>query len=53
MHETWIDDWKYFTSDEEITSGKFKGTFIGLKLPKDVVDKIYSKNAINWYKLKI
>jgi predicted TIM-barrel fold metal-dependent hydrolase len=53
MHETWIDDWKYFTSDEEMTSGKFKGTFIGLKLPKDVVDKIYSKNAINWYKLKI
>jgi predicted TIM-barrel fold metal-dependent hydrolase len=51
MHETWTDDWKYFTSDDEMTSGKFKGTFKGLKLPKEVVDKIYSKNAINWYKL--
>jgi predicted TIM-barrel fold metal-dependent hydrolase len=53
MHETWADDWKYFTSDEEMTSGKFKGTFTGLRLPKEVVDKIYNKNAINWYKLKI
>jgi predicted TIM-barrel fold metal-dependent hydrolase len=53
MHETWSDDWKYFTSDDEMTSGKFKGKFSGLKLPREVVDKIYSKNAINWYKIKI
>ncbi len=53
MHETWIDDWKYFATDSEMTSDKFKGTFTGLKLPKEVVDKIYSENAIKWYKLKI
>ena len=53
MHETWLDDWKYFTSNEEMTSDKFRGTFTGLKLPKEVVDKIYSKNAIEWYKLKL
>lgn len=53
MHETWLDDWKYFTSDEEMTSNKFRGKFTGLKLPKDVVRKIYSENAIRWYKLKI
>ncbi len=51
MHNTWTDDWKYFTTDEEMTSDKFKGTFTGLKLPKEVVDKIYRENAIKWYKL--
>ncbi len=53
MHETWTDDWKYFATDNEMTSTKFRGTFTGLKLPKPVVNKIYSENAIKWYKLKI
>ena len=53
VHETWLDDWKYFTSDDEMTSDKFSGKFTGLKLPKEVVDKIYRKNAIQWYKLNI
>ena len=52
MHETWIDDWKYFTSNEVMTSNKFRGEFEGLQLPKEVVNKIYSENAIKWYKLK-
>jgi len=51
MHDTWIDDWKYFTSEDEMTSDKFRGNFTGLKLPKEVVRKIYSENAIKWYKL--
>jgi len=53
MHETWFDDWKYFTSDDEMTSDKFRGKFTGLKLPKEVADKIYSQNAIKWYKLRL
>jgi predicted TIM-barrel fold metal-dependent hydrolase len=53
MHDTWLDDWKYFTTDEEMTSDKFRGKFSGLKLPKWVVDKIYRENAIKWYKLDI
>jgi predicted TIM-barrel fold metal-dependent hydrolase len=52
MHETWLDDWKYFATDEQMTSNKFRGTFTGLKLPKGVVNKIYYTNAIKWYKLK-
>jgi hypothetical protein len=51
IHGTWIDDWKYFTSNDEMTSNKFRGKFQGLQLPKEVVSKIYSKNAIRWYKL--
>jgi len=53
MHDTWTDDWKYFATDAEMTSDKFKGTFTGLKLPKPVVDRIYRENAVKWYKLKI
>jgi predicted TIM-barrel fold metal-dependent hydrolase len=53
VHDTWIKDWKYFTSVEEMTSGEFKGKFNGLQLPRNVVDKIYSENAIKWYKLPI
>lgn len=53
MHETWIDDWKYFSSNEEMTSDKFRGTFKGLKLPKEVLDKIYRENAVRWYNLNI
>lgn len=51
MHNEWIDDWKYFATDTEMTSDKFRGTFDGLKLPKRVVDKLYRENAIRWYKL--
>jgi predicted TIM-barrel fold metal-dependent hydrolase len=52
MHNTWTEDWKYFTSNEKMTTGLFEGSFEGLQLPKDVVDKIYSINAISWYKLQ-
>jgi len=51
IHSTWLDDWKYFTTNDEMTSDKFRGKFTGLQLPKEVIDKIYCKNAIKWYKL--
>ncbi len=50
-HQTWLDDWKYFTTDEVMTTKAFRGEFTGLKLPKEVVDKIYYRNAMNWYKI--
>jgi hypothetical protein len=53
IHATWLDDWKYFTSKEEMTSPVFRGKFEGLQLPKEVVRKIYSENAIRWYKLPV
>jgi len=49
MHETWLADWKYFTSDEEMTSKNINGTFCGLKLNKIVLRKIYYENAKRWY----
>jgi len=53
MHEIWLNDWKYFTTDDEMTSDKFRGRFTGLKLPKEVIDKIYYVNASRWYKLNV
>ncbi len=53
MHDTWLDDWKYFATDDQMTSDKFRGNFTGLKLPKEVINKIYSGNAISWYKLPL
>ncbi len=51
IHKVWSEDWRYFTSEDELTSTHFKGNFQGLHLPKSVVEKIYSKNAIRWYHL--
>ena len=53
IHDTWMDDWKYFTTNDEMKTANFIGSFRGLQLPKEVVRKIYSENAIKWYKLNI
>jgi predicted TIM-barrel fold metal-dependent hydrolase len=52
-HATWIDDWKYFATADKMVADKFRGTFEGLQLPKEVVRKIYYDNAITWYNLKL
>ncbi len=52
IHNTWTDDWKYFATDNLMTSASFRGEFEGLHLPKEVITKIYSGNAIKWYNLK-
>ena len=53
MHETWLEDWKYFATKNEMISDKFQGSFTGLKLPKEVIDKIYHGNSVKWYNLKL
>lgn len=49
LHEIWTTDWKYFVTDETMNIAKVNGDFKGLKLPSDVVDKIYFGNARKWY----
>jgi hypothetical protein len=53
IHNTWLEDWKYFATNDKMTAPSFKGEFEGLQLPKEVVRKIYSENAIKWYKLPV
>ena len=48
-HDIWMRDWTYFTADGELTSPRIEQKFRGLKLPKIVVDKIYSRNARRVY----
>jgi len=47
-HDRWASDFTFLTSDEKMKSQDFDGEFAGLKLPKEVVDNIYSKNAQRW-----
>jgi predicted TIM-barrel fold metal-dependent hydrolase len=53
VHDTWYSDWKYFVTDDTMSTDAFKGSFTGLRLPSEVVDKIYRENAIKWYNLRI
>jgi hypothetical protein len=34
-----------------MNSNSFEGDFKGLNLPKEVIDKIYRKNAEKWFPL--
>jgi len=47
-HEVWLRHWKYFTTDEKMQVPKVQGEFRGLKLPREVIDKIYFQNAQKW-----
>ncbi len=44
-HEAWLHDWRFLNTDDEMRSEDFDGTFHGLALPREVVDKIYRLNA--------
>lgn len=48
FHEVWLADWRYFTTDEEMTSNKVNSAFRGLKLQSKVLKKIYFQNARKW-----
>ncbi len=49
VHDVRISDWKFFVTEEEMTVPDFSEKFKGLKLPKEVVDKIYRTNAEKWF----
>jgi predicted TIM-barrel fold metal-dependent hydrolase len=53
LHDRWLADWKYFVTDEPMTSGDVNGEFLGLQLPKNVIDKIYRENALRWFKIDV
>src|SRR5690606_26103058 len=51
MHKRWLLDWQFFVTDDIIGSDLVNGEFKGLKLPKEVVDKIFLQNAKKWLKV--
>jgi hypothetical protein len=50
LHETWMRDWEYLVTDNVLTSSLIEGEFRGLKLPKEVVNKVYAENYKKWFK---
>jgi len=48
-HEVWLRHWRFFTTGDTMTVPKVQGMFKGMKLPRQVVDKIYFNNALKWY----
>jgi predicted TIM-barrel fold metal-dependent hydrolase len=50
LHETWMRDWEYLVTDHTMNSDLIDGDFRGLKLPKEVVNKVYAGNYKKWYK---
>lgn len=53
LHEAWLRDWRYFVTDEKMSTPEVNGEFTGLNLPREVVDKIYYHNAIRWFDLPL
>jgi hypothetical protein len=49
MHHLWTEAWRYFATDDVMTAPEFDGEFRGLKLPREVVDKIFRTNAERWF----
>lgn len=53
--DTWLlnDKWnmhhQYFTSRELMSAPKVEGQFKGLDLTEDILENIYTKNALKWY----
>ncbi|MBN9385851.1 MAG: glycoside hydrolase family 88 protein [Chitinophagaceae bacterium] len=48
-HEVWLRHWRFFTTGGAMSVPKVQGVFNGMRLPRQVVDKIYFNNALKWY----
>ncbi len=48
-HDIWLNDWRFFTTDQEMQAPEVEGGFQGLKLPRAVIDKIFYKNVEKWF----
>jgi predicted TIM-barrel fold metal-dependent hydrolase len=45
LHADWLKDWRFLATSDRMHSDDFDGGFRGLRLPREVVDKIYRRNA--------
>ncbi len=52
MEEVWKRDWQFFATNDSMESDLINEPFQGLKLPAEVIDKIYLKNALHWFGLE-
>lgn len=45
LHDDWLADWRFLATADLMQSGDFAAAFHGLHLPREVIDKIYGRNA--------
>jgi hypothetical protein len=45
VHDGWLQDWQFLVTSDLMHSEDFEASFHGLQLPREVVDKIYRRNA--------
>lgn len=47
IHDRWISDWNFLATGQSLTNGDGV-SYQGLQLPRQVIDKVYAKNAEKW-----
>jgi hypothetical protein len=45
VHAGWVEDWRFLATSDRLHSPDFAKSFQGMHLPREVVDKIYRRNA--------
>jgi predicted TIM-barrel fold metal-dependent hydrolase len=45
VHDGWLQDWRFLVTSDPMHSEDFAASFHGLQLPREVIDKIYRRNA--------
>jgi predicted TIM-barrel fold metal-dependent hydrolase len=45
IHADWLADWQFLATADRMHSADFKAEFRGVHLPREVVEKIYWRNA--------
>jgi predicted TIM-barrel fold metal-dependent hydrolase len=45
VHSGWLEDWRFLVTADVLHSREFSASFRGLRLPREVIDKLYRRNA--------
>ena len=45
VHSGWLQDWRFLVTSDLMRSRDFKRSFRGVRLPREVIDKLYRRNA--------
>jgi predicted TIM-barrel fold metal-dependent hydrolase len=51
VHDVWTRDWRYLATDESQRVEIIKADVAGLALPREVIDKVYYRNAVHAFSL--
>jgi predicted TIM-barrel fold metal-dependent hydrolase len=45
VHTGWVEDWRFLATSDRLHSSDFAKSYPGMHLPREVIDKIYRRNA--------